>query len=109
MTAMQNIQPTIAVGTVSEVTAFPEGRYSTHILLIDFGERIGVKKSLARLAPNYVGEEIIGKQVLAIIDLEPKQIGSHMSEVLTLAVPDEQGNAILITPERSVPNGGFMY
>jgi tRNA-binding protein len=109
MSAMRTAQPTIAVGTVLEATAFPEGRHSTHILHIDFGDNIGIKKSLARLAPNYVDDEMIGQQILAIIDLEPKQIGHHMSEVLTLAVPDEHGNAILIKPERPVPNGGLMY
>lgn len=99
----------IRVGRVSEVQPFPEGRYSTHILMIDFGQELGTKKSLAKLAPNYTGPELVGSQVLAVINFPPRQIGKHRSEVLTLGVPDEHGNVILLRPERDVPLGGKLY
>lgn len=99
----------IRVGRVIDVQPFPEGRYSTHVLVIDFGSELGTKKSLAKLAPNYEGSEIIGTQVLAVVNFPPKQIGKHLSEVLTLGVPDEAGNVILLRPEREVPLGGRLY
>lgn len=99
----------IRVGQVLEVTLFPEGRYSTHILLIDFGPELGTKKSLAKLAPNYEGSEIVGKQILAVVNFPPRQIGKHQSEVLTLGVPDKNGNVVLIRPDSSVPTGGRLY
>ncbi len=99
----------IRVGRVIEVQSFPEGRYSTHILMIDFGPELGTKKSLAKLAPNYEGPELIGRQVLAVVNFPPRQIGKHLSEVLTLGVPDENGNVILLRPDRDVPSGGKLY
>ena len=99
----------IRVGQVIEVVPFPEGRYSTHILKIDFGAELGTKKSLAKLAPNYSGAEVIGSQVLAVVNFPPRQIGKHRSEVLTLGVPDDNGNVALIGPDRSVPVGGRVY
>lgn len=99
----------IRVGKVLDVQPFPEGKYSTHILTIDFGTEIGTKKSLARLSPNYTGNDVIGKQTLAVVNFPPKQIGKHISEVLTLGVPDENGNVVLIHPEKPVPLGGEMY
>ncbi len=86
-----------------------EGRYSTHILLIDFGPELGLKKSLAKLTPNYEGEELLGRQVLCVVNFPPRQIGKHRSEVLTLGVPDEVGNVVLLRPERDVPLGGRLY
>jgi len=102
-------QVDIRVGRVLEVTDFPEGKYSTHILKIDFGAEIGVKKSLAKLKPNYVGSELVGRQVLAVVNFEPKQIGTHKSEVLTLGFPDESGNVVLVHPEKDVPLGGKLH
>jgi tRNA-binding protein len=99
----------IRVGRVIDVQPFPEGRYSTHILMIDFGTELGTKKSLAKLAPNYTGPEIVGMQVLAVVNFPPKQIGKHLSEVLTLGVPDENGNVILLRPDHDVPVGGKLY
>lgn len=99
----------IRVGRVVDVKPFPEGRHSTHILMIDFGSELGTKKSLARLAPNYEGPEIVGRQVLAAVNLPPRQIGKHLSEVLTLGVPDENGNVVLLRPDRDVPPGGSMH
>jgi tRNA-binding protein len=99
----------VRVGVVTEITTFAEGRYSTHVLTIDFGQEVGAKKSLARLAPNYEGPELLGRQVLCVVNLPPRQIGKHLSEVLTLGVPDEEGNVVLIGPDRDVPVGGRLY
>ncbi len=99
----------IRVGKVLSVEPFPEGKYSTHILQIDFGPAIGVKKSLAKLKPRYEGPEIVGKQVIAVVNFPPKQIGKHFSEVLTLGMPDEEGNAILLHPDFEVPLGGRLF
>lgn len=99
----------IRVGRVALVQPFPEGRYSTHILQIDFGQDVGTKKSLAKLSPNYDGPEIVGTLVLAVVNFPPKQIGKHLSEVLTLGVPDEAGNVVLLRPDQDVPVGGKLY
>jgi len=99
----------IRVGRVIDVQAFPEGRYSTHILMIDFGPELGAKKSLAKLAPNYEGSEVLGRQVLAVVNFPPKQIGKHLSEVLTLGLPDQVGSVVLLRPDRDVPLGGRLY
>ena len=99
----------IRVGRVVDVQPFPEGRYSTHIMQIDLGDELGVKKSLARLAPNYVGPELVGRLVLAVVNLPPRQIGWHQSEVLTLGVPDASGNVVLVAPVTDVPVGGRLY
>lgn len=99
----------IRVGRVIDVQPYPEGRYSTHILRIDFGPELGMQKSLAKLAPNYAGPEIVERQVLAAMNCPPRQIGKHLSEVLTLGVPDENGNVILLRPDQDVPLGGKLY
>lgn len=99
----------IRVGRVIDAQPFPEGRYSTHILMIDFGSELGTKKSLAKLLPNYDSPEMLGKQVLAVVNFPPRQIGKHRSEVLTLGVPDENGNVVLLCPDRDVPLGGKIH
>lgn len=99
----------IRVGQVVEVNDFPEGKYSTHILMIDFGPEIGHKRSLARLAPNYKGLELIGRQVLGVVNFPPKQIGKYQSEVLTLGLADANGNVVLVHPGSEVPVGGKLY
>lgn len=99
----------IRVGRVVEVVPFPEGQYSTHVLKIDFGPSLGTKKSLAKLAPNYEGGELVGEFVLAVVNFPPRQIGKHQSEVLTLGVPDEKGNVVLVRPDAEVPLGGRLY
>jgi tRNA-binding protein len=99
----------IRVGNVLSVEPFPEGKYSTHILQIDFGPEIGIKKSLAKLKPLYEGQELVGKQVMGVVNFPPKQIGKHTSEVLTLGVPDKEGNAVILNPEREVPLGGKLF
>ena len=99
----------IRVGVVTEITSFTGGKYSTHILMIDFGQELCVKKSLARLAPNYDGPELVGRQVLCVVNFPPRQIGKHLPEVLTLGVPDDRGNVVLIGPDQDVPLGGRLY
>jgi tRNA-binding protein len=99
----------IRVGRVIDVQPFPEGRYSTHILMVDFGPQLGSKKSLAKLAPNYTGPELTGRQVLAVVNFPPRQIGKHLSEVLTLGVPDASGNVVLLQPDQDVPLGGKLH
>lgn len=99
----------IRVGRVISALPFPEGKHSSHILQIDFGEELGVKKSLARLAPNYEFDSLVGRQVMAVVNLAPRQIGSHQSEVLTLGVNDAEGNVVLIAPDRETPCGARLY
>lgn len=98
----------IRVGVVTEITPFIDGNYSTHILMIDFGSDLGVKKSLAKLAPNYDGPELAGRQVLCVVNFPPRQIGKQLSEV-TLGVPDDQGNVVLIGTDQDVPLGSRLY
>lgn len=102
-------QVEIRVGRIVQIEPFPEGRYSSHVLQIDFGDELGTRKSLARLIPNYVDEDLTGRQVLCVVNLPPRQIGKHLSEVLTLGVPDKQGNVVLLRPDRNVPLGGKLY
>lgn len=99
----------IRVGRVLDVQDFPEGKYSTHVLRIDFGPEIGERKSLARLAPNYQAGELLGRQVLAVVNFPPRQIGKHRSEVLTLGVSDAQGNVVLVAPDDQVPAGSRLH
>ena len=99
----------IRVGRIVSVEPFPEGKYSTHVLQIDFGAELGIKKSLAKLKPLYEGSELVGKQVICVVNFAPKQIGKHLSEVLTLGMPDSDGNAVLLFPERDVPLGGKLF
>ncbi len=99
----------IRVGRVLSVEPFREGKYSTHILQIDFGPEIGTKKSLAKLKPRYEGPEMTGKQVIAVVNFPPKQIGKHFSEVLTLGMPDADGNAVFLHPDFEVPLGGRLF
>ncbi|TWT38840.1 tRNA-binding protein [Blastopirellula retiformator] len=99
----------IRVGRIVSAAPFPEGKSSTHILQIDFGEELGVKKSLARLAPNYGFETLVDRQILAVVNLAPRQIGNHRSEVLTLGLNDANGNVVLIVPDTAVPSGNRLY
>lgn len=98
----------IRAGTIIEVEEFPQARKPAWKLTLDFGEEIGVKRSSAQIA-HYTKEELIGRQVLAVVNFPPRQIGKFMSQVLTLGVPGESGEVILIGPERRVPNGGRLY
>jgi tRNA-binding protein len=98
----------VRAGTVLEVSPFPEARKPAWKLKIDFGPAIGIKRSSAQIA-HYDPQQLVGTQVLAVVNFPPRQIGPFMSEVLTLGVPGESGEVILIQPERTVPNGGRLY
>lgn len=99
----------IRVGKIIDVQDFPEARKPAYILTIDFGSKIGIKRSSAQLVSQYTKEELIGTLILAVINFEPRQIGPFMSEVLTLGVPTEDDNCVLIRPDKNVPLGGKLY
>jgi tRNA-binding protein len=99
----------IRVGTITEVHPFPEARKPAWKLVIDFGPEIGRKKSSAQITSLYTAEQLLGRQVLAVVNFPPRQIGPFRSDVLTLGVPDENGAIVLIEPERSVPNGARLF
>jgi len=99
----------IRVGTVIEVEAFPEARKPAWKLKIDFGPEIGVKKSSAQITVHYDEQALIGRQVLAVVNFPPRQIGKAMSEVLTLGFADDEGRVVLFAPDRPVPNGARLF
>jgi tRNA-binding protein len=99
----------IRVGRIAQVEDFPQARKPAYKLLIDFGPEIGTKRSSAQITHHYSKEELVGKQIIAVVNFPPKQIGPFMSEVLTLGLPDEQGNIVLLAPTKDVPLGGKMF
>jgi tRNA-binding protein len=98
----------IHVGTIIEALPFPEARKPAFKLKIDFGEAIGTKRSSAQITVHYRVEELVGRQVVGVVNFPPRQIGPFMSEVLTLGFADENGDIVLLEPERPVPNGSRM-
>jgi tRNA-binding protein len=99
----------IRVGTVVAVEPFPEARKPAYKLRIDFGDAIGEKRSSAQLTTHYSPAQLVGKQVTAVVNFAPRQIGPFMSEVLVLGFPDEGGAVVLIAPDLNVPNGGKLF
>jgi tRNA-binding protein len=99
----------IRVGRIVAAEDFPEARKPAFKLTIDFGPEIGRKRCSAQVTVNHSIEELVGRQVLAVVNFPPRQIGPFMSEVLTLGVPDENGAVMLIGPARDVPLGGRLY
>lgn len=99
----------IRVGKIIQVEDFPEARKPSYKLTIDFGGEIGIKKSSAQLVKNYSKEELNGRLVLGVVNFPPRKIGPFTSEVLTLGVPDSEGECVLIQPEREVQIGGKLY
>jgi len=99
----------ICVGTIIEVLPFPEARKPAFKLKIDFGPAIGVKRCSAQVTTHYEAGTLVGRQVAAVVNFPPRQIGPFMSEVLTLGFPDENGAVVLISPSLPVPDGGKLF
>lgn len=99
----------IRVGTVVRAEPFPEARKPALKLWIDFGPRIGEKKSSAQITAHYDPQELVGRQVAAVVNFPPRQIGPLMSEVLTLGFPDADGEVVLFAPDIQVPDGGRLF
>ena len=99
----------IRVGRIVRAEGFPEARKPAYKLRIDFGPALGIKSSSAQLTARYARESLEGRLVLAVVNFPPRQIGPFMSEVLTLGVPDEAGNVVLVVPDAGIPLGGRLF
>lgn len=99
----------VRVGSIVDAQPFPEARKPSIKLWIDFGGELGVKRSAAQITVHYPPDRLIGRQVLAVVNFPPRQIGPFMSEVLVLGVPDENGAVVLLRPDLKVPDGGRMF
>lgn len=99
----------VRVGTVLRAETYPEARKPAIKLWIDFGDEIGEKKTSAQITAYYTPEALVGKQVLAVVNFPPRQIGKFMSEVLVLGMPDETGEVVLVGPDQAVPIGGRLH
>ena len=99
----------IRVGTIVKTEPYPEARRPAYKLWVDFGEELGTKKTSAQTTKHYDLDGLIGRQVAAVVNFPPKQIGKFMSEILVLGFPDQEGEVVMIAPERQVPNGGRLY
>ena len=99
----------IRVGTIVNAEPYPEARRPAYKLQVDFGSEIGVKRSSAQCTVHYRLDELVGRQVAAVVNFPPKQIGKFMSEVLVLGFPDDVGGVVLVVPDKQVPNGGKLF
>jgi tRNA-binding protein len=99
----------VRVGRVVEAEVFPEARKPAYKMKIDFGPEIGLKKTSAQITKHYTPEDLVGRLVMAVVNFPPRQIGPVMSEVLTLGVPDDAGEVVLLSPDKDVPIGGRLY
>lgn len=99
----------IRVGTITAAEPFPEARKPAYKLTVDFGPEVGSKRSSAQITRHYALDELVGRQILAVVNFPPKRIGPFTSEVLCLGLPDAEGEVVLVGPGQSVPNGGRLY
>ena len=99
----------VRVGTIRSVEPFPEARKPAFKLTVDFGAKIGTRRTSAQVTRHYRPEDLMGRQVAAVVNFPPKQIGKFMSEVLVLGFPDKDGEVVLIGPGLQVPDGGRLY
>ena len=99
----------VRVGRIVEAEVFEKARKPAYKLKIDFGPEIGIKRSSAQITVRYSPDELVGRLVMGVVNFPPRQIGPFMSEVLTLGVPDAEGNVVLVTPDKDVPIGGRLY
>jgi tRNA-binding protein len=99
----------VRIGKVVEAQPFPEARKPSIRLTVDFGPEIGTRKTSAQLTAHYEPEELVGRQVVAVVNFPPKRIAGFKSEVLVLGVPDVDGEVVLLRPDQEVPAGGRMF
>jgi len=99
----------VRVGTVVDVQEFPEARKPAYKLWVDFGDEFGTRKSSAQITKYYTPDQLIGRQVAAVVNFPPRQIGKFMSEILVLGFPDADGEVVLIGIDHQVPNGGKLF
>ena len=99
----------IRTGTIRRAESFPEARKPAIKMWIDFGHEIGEKKTSAQVTAHYTPDALVGKQVIAVVNFPPRQIGPFMSEVLVLGLPDASGEVVLLSPDQDVPLGGRMH
>ena len=99
----------VRVGTITRAEPFPEARKPAYKLYVDFGPEIGERKSSAQVTHHYTAEELVGRQVAAVVNFPPRQIGPFRSEILVLGFPDADGEVVMVEPDRPVPNGGRLF